>query len=466
MEQGPAAVMAVATPLASSQPGGFPKPLYVRQSSTEMVEPPEAEATYDEVESDDDALEAEAGSLAPFRCGLGAAGRLATAKNPKAAGVWRGRLQGVRSCDTAAKLVLEMLEQMVELDRCGLLANTTVELDTLEFRKVQSEYQDSADRAAAEVLEAEAVRYRLCGDFGQVLSHNADLWVRRPNAEGVEVLLKLSPSDYSLGSRCLVSRRGPMGPTSEEWSEVPVVELPQLLRLTMSNGQSDEPATERFLVADEEELLVVHCWMRQSRKAHDDDDDEFDLPQQLSGLSIDLDQLCWYDTQAALSEMEPCAETPVPMQRVVIADEGLATQSELLQDAAPNSSEGEDVARHASLSFMRQFVPTEVLEKELLPRLLPEGSGSVRVMSAQLRPVERRVMSKQPSAPLRPKSLDALFTDDLDFRKVVPWKASDANGHDEDSLAQYELTSVCLLNETAGFMACLHCLQQMDPVAR
>ena len=44
----------------------------------------------------------------------------------------------------------------------------------------------------------------------------------------------------------------------------------------------------------------------------------------------------------------------------------------------------EDAPRLASLAFLRQYVCRAVMDEELLPRLLPDGRGVVRVFSAQL----------------------------------------------------------------------------------
>merc|ERR1719201_2086002 len=96
-----------------------------------------------------------------------------------------------------------------------------------------------------------------------------------------------------------------------------------------------------------------------------------------------FEQLLWYTTVVALSEASPCAEAAVPMQRVELSDEGIATKEELLGEIAEHDVPKEDAPRLASLVFLWQFVNQEVIEEEVLPRLLP-ASGSLRIFSAQL----------------------------------------------------------------------------------
>ncbi|CAK0894992.1 unnamed protein product, partial [Prorocentrum cordatum] len=119
-----------------------------------------------------------------------------------------------------------------------------------------------------------------------------------------------------------------------------------------------------------------------------------------------------------------------------------------------------DAARLASLAFLRQYVPREVLEEEALPRLLPGPGGAVRVLSAALAP-----RGEEPALPAPPKprpSLDELLADADFCPSARPWAGADV---ESDPLAQHELTSVFLVNEAAGCALAFHCLQAVDPCA-
>lgn len=113
----------------------------------------------------------------------------------------------------------------------------------------------------------------------------------------------------------------------------------------------------------------------------------------------------------------------------------------------------EDAPRHASLAFLRQYVWREVLEQEVLPHLLPDETCTVRILTAHLKSpdLEETTSSSKPSMP---KSVDDMFDDDVDFRTPTPG----APLFKEDPLSLHELTSVFLVNETAGFAFCFHCL--------
>jgi len=150
---------------------------------------------------------------------------------------------------------------------------------------------------------------------------------------------------------------------------------------------------------------------------------------------------------------------------VELSDEGTATREELVGDVAEHDVPKEDAPRLASLVFLRQFVSREVIESEVMPRLLV-GNGVVRVLSATL---SSSSSDKQPGISpsksgrqKKPNSLDDLFSAELDFRKPLPWGAK---SKDEDPFVHHELTSVLLLNETSGFAVSFHCLQGVDPLA-
>lgn len=274
-----------------------------------------------------------------------------------------------------------------------------------------------------------------------------------------------------------IARPGPLGRVAEQWQEVPLVELPTLLRISMGRGGSagatascrDEyscgRAGGRFLVDDEDEMLVIHCWQRRGDPGVESTWGELE-----QAAALSLEQLLWHDALAALAETAPCAEAPVPAARLRLADEGLATREELLEERRRSSVDEEDAPRMGSLAFLRQYVPRDVLEAEVLPRLLPAG-GTVRVFSVELadgvvvaalgKGLRGQSGKGVPRRP-KPKSIDDLFGDDVDFRAPLPWAAAE---EPEDSLALHELTSVFLLAEHGGFALGFHCLSAVDPTA-
>jgi len=296
---------------------------------------------------------------------------------------------------------------------------------------------------------------------GQILTHSGWLWVRS-GGTGFDAIFMLKPvqrASQSGAKAFQIVRPSPMGPIEQSWKEVALIELPRLLRLTMDASADRRAAAlaklePKFLVDEEEEILKFHCWQRIAGNSEDTGDSA-----RGSLDAISLEQLLWYTTVAALAETAPCAEAAVPLQRIALSDEGIANREEILGDVAQHDVPKEDAPRLASLGFLRQFVSTEVLEEEVLPRLLP-SNGTIRVLSAEL--AQKSGSSKE--APQlasfnKPKSLDDLFSDDIDFRK--PWAAKS----DEDPLVHHELTSVLLLNESSGFAVAFHCLQGVDPLA-
>merc|ERR1711988_1508265 len=88
--------------------------------------------------------------------------------------------------------------------------------------------------------------FYLAGQRGQILSHSARLWVRPTTGGGANVLLRLRPAGPPFRAEAIrngnfmsIEIPGPLGPVCEVWEEVPMVELPQLLRIMMgadSNG--------------------------------------------------------------------------------------------------------------------------------------------------------------------------------------------------------------------------------------
>lgn len=211
------------------------------------------------------------------------------------------------------------------------------------------------------------------------------------------------------GGHMRVARRGPLGDLHEVWQEVPMVELPNLLRLMMGSGK--EKSESEFLVDESEEILVFHCWSRHE-----------DAGMGNSGNlgSVDAlthEQVLWLDVVAALAETAPCSEASVPATRVRLADEGLASRAELEEEVAAHRRgdvPAEDAPRLASLDFFRQYVQPHILKDEVLSRLLPSGSsGTVRVFSAELAEASAKSGAAVTAGkPPRPKTLDDLFSED------------------------------------------------------
>merc|ERR1712032_389707 len=176
--------------------------------------------------------------------------------------------------------------------------------------------------------------------------------------------------------------------------------------------------------------------------------------------ALTLEQLMWLDALGALAQTSICAEVPVPSARVRLSDEGMATRSELLSSQSAHGVSTEDAAKLGSLAFLGQYVPVEVLEGELLPRLLPAGGGTIRVLSAEL--ADAAAAGERPASARRPRNIDDLFSETADFRVPCPWASTDNPGI-EDPLVNHELTSVFLLSETSGFAMAFHCIEAKDP---
>lgn len=431
-------------------------PVYPATSGPPVVKPLSAVARFPQRKgpTSEEMLVGPGVRLQPHGCVLGDAGKMAASSSAGPVGVWRGRAETAASVSEAAKLVTPLLAEVLTLDTRGVLASADLAADTLRFCSSPLQDEEANDKASS-LLGGAATCLTLSGAPGQILSHRADLWARRA-AGGVDLLLRMEPSP-SAGPGVKILKPGPLGAMTEAWQEVPLVELPNLLRISMASAGSGmgqqlaQVGGGGLPDAEEEASIVVHCWRRlaagEPGAARD-------------GLS--LEQFLWYDTLTALADTAPCSETPVPSLRVALKDEGIATSSELLQQAKDRESEAQDAPRHASLEFLRQYVPVEVLQDEVLVRLLPGGSGTARVFSAELAPPgaggERPARGRGGA---QPKSLDDLFRDDLDFRKAPAWARR--LGADSDPLRHHELTSVMLINERAGFALCFHCLDFCDP---
>ncbi|CAE7042237.1 unnamed protein product [Symbiodinium natans] len=417
-----------------------------------------------------DVLHLDSVKLYPHKGNLGAEGRMACAAQPRAAGVWRGALEGATPSAAAAK-VLPLLPGRVALDGCGALADTALACSSLHFLPSAMLEEDARKRrsVAAQELGAASGRdvkvFILAGQLGQVLSHHAELFLLGCGEGRFESLLCLVPLAHAPTTRAVrfaVARETPLGALQEVWQEVAMVELPRLFQLSVRNGGAGLalPGKEKFLVEEEEEFLVINSWQREDADSARGD---------VSEDRLTLEQLLWVETVRALADTAPCAEVPVPALRLKLADEGLASAVDLLDGPAELGAgvPPDEAPRLASLAFLRQYATRAVLQEELLPRLLPSGAGTFRVFSAEL-------TTREGSSPLRslrppkPRSLDDLFSDSPDFRKPSHFACGvdDENfpeGKDEDPLIRYDLTSVLLLCETSGFLLAFHCLQAQDP---
>lgn len=397
--------------------------------------------------------------LRPQESSLGPAGQLACPAQPRASGVWRGILEG-QTPFAAANRAAPVLLGVVALDVCGVLANTALSRSSLHFLPgaLLEEAEQQRRLAAAKELSRGDIQghvkvFTLAGRVGQVLSHSAELFLHGDDAGTFEAILRLQPLIHVTREvHFQVAREGPLGAIHEVWSEVAMVELPRLFQLSITHATS-AVGTKQFLVEEEDEILVINAWQR----------DEDKISKLLNAIS--LEQLLWCETLRALAETPPCAEEAVPAARLSLADEGVTTYEELLD--SPNEEGAgvprEDAPRLASLAFLRQYVSRQVLEEELLPRLLPKQRGVVRVFSAQLDEHEGTSPLKGLRPP-KPKTLDDLFSENPDFRKPSHYATGmDENDPDRgDPLIPYDLTSVLLLCETSGFLVAFHCLQAKD----
>ncbi|CAJ1461273.1 unnamed protein product [Effrenium voratum] len=95
-----------------------------------------------------DVLSCDGVQLRPASSGLGPAGRLACASQPRAAGVWRGSVQAA-SAHAAANRAAAALLGAVALDPCGVLANCALASSALHFLPSLLEARSSGSRAGA-----------------------------------------------------------------------------------------------------------------------------------------------------------------------------------------------------------------------------------------------------------------------------------------------------------------------------
>ncbi|CAJ1426250.1 unnamed protein product [Effrenium voratum] len=324
-----------------------------------------------------DVLSCDGVQLRPASSGLGPAGRLACASQPRAAGVWRGSVQAA-SAHAAATRAAAALLGAVALDPCGVLANCALASSALHFLpSLLEEPARQRRRTAGQELAGDSEEIRsqdvkvfvLAGGTGQVLSHCVQLFLY--GSGSYEALLRLQPLNHVPDGRepsFQVDRQTPLGANREVWCELAMVELPRLFQLSMSGQGAVAVPGKEFLVEEDEEVLVINAWHRLEAVTIDDPSPE----------AISQEQLLWCETLRALSETPPCAEASVPAARVILADEGVASYEELLDSPSEEGSgvPKEDAARLASLAFLRQYASRAILEEEgfRFARSYPEDS--------------------------------------------------------------------------------------------
>eukprot|EP00439_Symbiodinium_sp_Y106_P073680 s856_g13.t4 len=207
--------------------------------------------------------------LHPHKGSLGEEGRLACASQPRAAGVWRGTLEGATPSAAAAK-VLPLLPGSVALDACGTLADTAITCSCLHFlpsAMLEDDVRRRRSVAAQELGTAsgddaacgrDVKVFVLAGQPGQVLSHHAELFLLARGEGRFETLLRLVALAHAPTSRAgaalrfPVTRESPLGALQEVWKEVAMVELPRLFQLSVRNGGAGLalPGKEKFLVEE------------------------------------------------------------------------------------------------------------------------------------------------------------------------------------------------------------------------
>eukprot|EP00933_Yihiella_yeosuensis_P034277 TRINITY_DN27788_c0_g1_i1.p1 TRINITY_DN27788_c0_g1~~TRINITY_DN27788_c0_g1_i1.p1 ORF type:complete len:458 (-),score=88.90 TRINITY_DN27788_c0_g1_i1:545-1918(-) len=425
------------------------------------------------VGSTGDRFEGEGVCLRPHKCDLGEAGSFPCAKRAGASGVWRGSIEASDSRPGAAAATSRLAPLLVEavgLDGCGTLVEVGLSASSLRFLPSSGDEKDELSKATSTVeavFDSKKISaFHLAGLHGQVLTHAADLWLCETSEGKFESLLRLRPLNHAppgQSSRMSILRPGPVADMKEAWCEVPMIELPRLFRIMTcgdaSAGTLAKNDSERYLVEEDEEILVINAWRRES-------------PEEAAPLTTDSlssEGFLWFDTIRALAETAPCSEAAVPAARLRLSDEGIVTWEDILEGPEHEGAgvPEEDAPRLASLAFLKQYADRGVLEEEVLPRLLPEKNGIVRVFSASLANVDKSSPTLTAPRAARPKTIDEIFNDEADFRKPPRWASSDDAGlpQAEDPLARHELTSVLLFSEKSGFLLAFHCLQAIDPCA-
>jgi len=504
--------------LAAAPAESLPQPFLAHKLSSHELSDDDDEG--DDFNELDGCIEGPNGLLLkPCHCpALGPHGRQARSIMDRAQGVWKGTVVAESEVD-AAVAVARATSGTVRLDCFGAVADNHLGRSGLscvladEAPDFDEADADRSTFAAASVMGFSNVMpltsFALASRPGQILSHSGDIWIAASASSSgktstkkqqpFSAILRLRPRPDTLpgadDKRCLLlSRDSPLGPLRETWREMPMVEFPSVLRMMLGEKYSGSSAlaaqnTKNYLVEEEEEMLVCHCWRREGPSAegsyHQEEEkqeNEFDgfgrgRQKTTNKTAISMEQLLWLDTVNALAETSPCEEEPVPAARLRLAEEGSVTRPDLLSvEEYRGEAEAEDAPRFASLAFLHQFLNTEVLEREVLPFLMPNSAGDgaeVRVFSASLSDdaeaedqdddAKDSAMMARSSSKGRPASLDDLFHEDVDFRIPAPWAT--ASSTEQDPLKGHELTSVMLLNEHSGFLLTFHCLQTPDPCA-
>jgi len=406
----------------------------------------------------DDFLHGDQISLRPCTSNLGPAGRLSAAAE-QVHGVWLGSIETNSVQNAAAKLV-PLLHEFVSLDGCGAMVDPEVSLSALRF--VPSTHDSSGTEEARKLLDGSPTKMQLVGEFGHILSHHVELWLHPTESNNIAVLLRLRTPRRDADKGLGVRRQGPLGSIKEAWEEQPMIDFPRLLGLTTEKGsKSDLAIAPEFWFDAEDKEIKIRCWKRSA-------DSTAVGVSNLVGDSwslLNVEQLVWCDAISTLAESKASGEEPVPAARLYLADEGVASHADL---SACISDASDTVTPEApwlsSLKFLNHHVNKDLFHEEVFPHLFPEQSGIVRILSAGLHDAKSNSHSKNKgtqdaAAPRRPKSLEEMMEDGLNFRKPSLWSGSD------DPLRFHKLTTVFLVNEHSGAMLGFHCLKGFDPYA-
>jgi hypothetical protein len=220
----------------------------------------------------------------------------------------------------------------------------------------------------------------------------------------------------------------------EVWKEVPLINLPHVLRATMV-GTSDVEGSG----------LVVQCWCR-----------EEGTPPCPDSPALEIEQLLWCNSLRGLADTPQCQLEAAPAGRIRLRTEGSISQEELLAAVLPEAAldDKDSESLLACLAILRKYIPMAGLREDVAPRLFFEGGGQSRLVSGKFAAAEAAAKESKRSSK-KIKSVDDLFADDGGF--LAP--ASFDSAPKDDPFKLTELTSVHLVNEKLGFLFSLTCLQ-------
>lgn len=426
-------------PLDLTMPSDLSMPSFEADERFRPPKPINGISFPDRVPENSDLWSSNGERLTAFACALGPAGcRLGPGPT---AGVWRGTMAGDSTKDIAVGISPILAGGIVSLHTCGTVASTGLAAGALRWLKLSGvdagkTAEDEAE-AAKVILGGSCDVFRLAGRQGQVLTHTGDLWAWK-DAGRVHVLLRLKPLslDLEAGRSVKISRSGPMGCIEETWTEVPLINLPHVLRATMV-GTSDVEGSG----------LVVQCWCREEGATSSPG----------SSSALELDQLLWCNSLRGLADTPQCQLEAAPANRIRLCNEGSISQDQLVTAFPEVESDDKDAeSRAACLACLRKYIPLEGLREDVVPRLFTEGMGQARLVSAKFAEAEatQPQLSKRTSKKI--KSVDDLFGADGDF--LGPAASFDSAPKD-DPFKMTEFTSVHLVNEKIGFLLSLTCLQ-------